>query len=353
MIVRMFGQAIGPVFGGIIAEYLGYHAIFWFLFGGGGIALLFLIVFLPETLRPIAGNGSVRLKGIHRPLYYRFTPSEKHLVEHNLPPKEEFRLSMIFTPCQLLLEKDVFTIIVFGSVVYSIWSMVTSSTTVLFQTHFGLSDVQVGLIFLPNGVASILGSYATGELSKYDWAIMERRYREEKGIPPSAILLRKDLVDFPFGRTRLRSIWVLLTVFVISTALYGFSLRLDCLPIPLVLQFFISYTANSIFALNSTLVVDLFPRTSASATAVNNLVRCLVGAGGVAVVQVIIDAIGVGPTFAMWAGITSLATPLLILQWRNGTRWASERNQRAAANKREKARRDVEKAQVVVSLSEK
>jgi len=73
----------------------------------------------------------------------------------------------------------------------------------------------------------------------------------------------------------------------------------------------------------------------------------------VAVVQVIIDAIGVGPTFAMWAGITSLATPLLILQWRNGTRWASERNQRAAANKREKARRDVEKAQVVVSLSEK
>lgn len=347
MIVRMFGQAIGPVFGGIISQYLGYHAIFWFLFGGGAVALLILVVFLPETLRPIAGNGSICLKGIHRPLYYRFTPSEEHLIEYNLPLKKNFRLSMIFTPFQLLLEKDVFTIIVFGSVVYGIWSMVTSSTTALFQTRFGLSDLQVGLIFLPNGIASMVGSYVTGKHSKHDWAVMECRYREEKGIPPSTVLLKKDLVDFPFGRTRLRSIWWLLPIFIVSTALYGFSLQLNRLAVPLVAQFFISYTANSIFALNSTLVVDLFPRASASATAVNNLVRCLVGAGGVAIVQVIIDAIGAGPTFAMWAGIISLLTPLLVLQWRNGTRWAIERNERNAAKEREKARRDVEKIEVI------
>ena len=346
-VVRMFGQAIGPVFGGIISQYLGYHAIFWFLFGGGAFALLFLVVFLPETLRPIAGNGTLCLNGIHRPLYYKFTPSQEHLIERNLPLKKKFTPSMIFNPFQLLLEKDVFAIIVFGSIVYAIWSMVTSSTTAVFQTRFGLSDLQVGLVFLPNGIASMLGSYLTGKLSKHDWAVMERRYRAENGIPASAVLLRKDLVDFPFSRTRLRSIWWMLVVFIVTTALYGFSLRFNIIALPLILQFALSYTANSIFALNSTLVVDLFPRASASATAVNNLVRCLVGAGGVAVVQVIIDAVGAGPTFAVWAGVTVLVTPLLVLQWRNGTRWAIERNERIAAREREKENRDVEKVRVV------
>lgn len=338
----MFGQAIGPVFGGIISQYLGYHAIFWFLFGGGAFALIFLVVFLPETLRPIAGNGSICLRGIHRPLYYQFTPSAEHLVERSLPPRKKFHPSMLLTPFKLLAEKDVSAVILSGATVYAVWSMVTSSTTALFQTRFHLSDLQVGLVFLPNGIASMLGSYLTGKLSKHDWAVMERRYRVDHGIPPAAALSRADLVDFPFARTRLRSIWWLLAVFVVATGLYGFSLQLDIIALPLILQFAISYTANSIFALNSTLVVDLYPRASASATAVNNLVRCLVGAGGVAVVQVLIDKVGSGPTFALWAGVTALLTPLLVLQWRNGQRWARERRERIAARES-----DVERVYVV------
>lgn len=343
----MFGQAIGPVFGGIICQYLGYHAIFWFLFGGGALALLFLVVFLPETLRCIAGNGTICLKGIHRPLYYNFTPAQEHLIEHNFPEKKKFRFSMIFTPFQLLLEKDIFCVIVFGSIIYAVWSMVTSSTTALFQTRFGLSDLEVGLVFLPNGIASMLGSYLTGRLSKHDWAVMEQRYRIQNGILATTVLRKKDLIDFPFSRTRLRSIWWMLATFILATTLYGFSLRLNIIALPLVLQFAISYTANSIFALNSTLVVDLFPRVSASATAVNNLVRCLVGAGGVAVVQVVIDAIGAGPAFALWAGVTLLLVPLLILQWRNGTRWAIERNERNIAKERARENADLEKALVI------
>jgi MFS family permease len=315
----MFGQAVGPVFGGIISQYLGYHAIFWFLFGGAAFALLLVIVFLPETLRPIAGNGSTCLKGIHRPLYYRFKPSPEHLIERNVPPRKKFTLSMIFTPFRLLLEKDVLAILASGSIVYAVWSMVTSSTTAIFQARFGLSDLQVGLVFLPNGVASMLGSYLTGRLSKHDFAVVERRYREQHGIQPDTPLRRSDLVDFPFARARLRSVWWLLAVFVTATALYGFSLDLKALAPPLILQFAISYAANSVFALNY-------------------LARCLVGAGGVAVVQVVVNAIGPGPAFAMWAGVAALAAPMLVLQWRNGARWAAERGER------ERRRTDVEKA---------
>ena len=342
----MFGQAIGPVFGGIIAQYLGYHAIFWVLFGGGIFALSILVVFLPETLRSIAGNGTSCLKGIHRPIYYTFTPSEEHLVERELPLKKKLTLSMTFGPIKLLLEKDVFSVIIFGAMVYTVWSMVTSSTTALFQDRFNLSDFQVGLVFLPNGIASMLGSYLTGKLSKHDWAVMEAQYRETKNISDAQPLNKKELVDFPFAQARMRSIWWMILIFIVSTALYGFSLNFNVMAVPLILQFMISYSANSIFALNSTLVVDLFPHASASATAVNNLVRCLMGAGGVAVVQLMIDAIASGTTFAIWSGVTAALTPLLVLQWRNGQRWQIERKDRIAARKALKRTADVEKARI-------
>lgn len=66
----MMGQSIGPVFGGIISQYLGFQAIFWFLFGLGGLTLLLILLLLPETQRAIAGNGTIRLQGVHRPLIY-------------------------------------------------------------------------------------------------------------------------------------------------------------------------------------------------------------------------------------------------------------------------------------------
>jgi hypothetical protein len=96
---------------------------------------------------------------------------------------------------------------------------------------------------------------------------------------------------------------------------YGFSLGLNTIAIPLVLQFSIAYSATAVLALNSALVVDLYPGASVSATAVNNLMRCSVGGAGVAVVQLIIDAIGARPTFLLFALIMALLSPLLVLEW--------------------------------------
>jgi hypothetical protein len=133
---------------------------------------------------------------------------------------------------------------------------------------------------------------------------VERRYRQAKGIPAGTTLNKEELVDFPIDKSRLRNIWWIIVIFVFTVALYGFSLPLDIIAIPLVLQFFIAYTATAVFSFNSALVIDLYPGASASAAAVNNLMRCSVGAAGVAVVQLIIDAIGAGPTFALFASTT-------------------------------------------------
>lgn len=64
----MLGQSIGPVIGGIITEYFGFHAIFWFLFMLRSCTLLLIFLFLPETLRHIAGNGTAPLYGVDQPI---------------------------------------------------------------------------------------------------------------------------------------------------------------------------------------------------------------------------------------------------------------------------------------------
>jgi MFS family permease len=339
----MMGQSIGPVFGGIISNYLGFHAIFWFLFGLGALTLLLILLLLPETLRSIAGNGTIRLTSIHRPFIYPFPHPSDELLERDTTPRKKITLPSIVAPLKFLLEKDVFVTLFFGSVIYTVWSMVTSSTTALFQGRFNLSDLQVGLVFLPNGTGCVAGSYLTGYLMDHDYKTVERQYRQAKGIAADTPLNKKELVDFPIERSRLRNIWWIIVIFVLTVALYGFSLSLNIIAIPLILQFFIAYTATAVFSFNSALVIDLYPGASASATAVNNLMRCSVGAAGVAVVQLIIDAIGAGATFALFAGITAVLSPLLVVEWFYGEGWRRDRTERLKAKEAQKKAMDVEK----------
>jgi MFS family permease len=342
----MMGQSIGPVFGGIITQFLGFRSIFWFLFGLGSITLLLILLLLPETLRSIAGNGTLRLAGIHRPLIYTFSPPSDALIDRDPTPKKKVTLSSIIAPLKFLFEKDVFITLFFGSIVYTVWSMVTSSTTSLFQSRFRLNDLQIGLAFLPNGAGCVAGSYLTGYLMDHDYRVIESQYRASKNLPEDTKLNKKDLVDFPIEKSRLRNIWWIVLIFILATAGYGFSLDLNLIAIPLILQFFIAYTATAVFSLNSALVIDLYPGASASATAVNNLMRCSVGAVGVAVVQIVINGVGAAVTFLVFAAVTAGASPLLVVEWFYGEGWRWERREKLKAEE-EKNIGNVENAEVV------
>ncbi|KAK3497201.1 MFS general substrate transporter [Neurospora hispaniola] len=348
--VRMFGLSMGPVIGGIITEYLGFHAIFWFLFVLGSITLGAILLFLPETLRRVAGNGTVPLKGIHRPFFDRQL-RQRYWIERDATqeqdditaPPPKLTWSTLFASFRFMAEKDVIVTLFFGAIVYTVWSMVTSSTTALFQPRFGLGDLQTGLIFIPNGIGCICGSLLSGKIMNRDYKIVETSYRASHHLSSSVEINRKKLADFPISRARLRSSLYFVIPFIICVAGYGFAItssRLGtekkAMALPLVLQFFIAFTQMGLFNLNSTLMVDLYPGASASASAVNNLVRCLIGAVGVALVQFIIDAIGAGLTFLLLAIVTAAFTPLLWLEWRFGERWRRERVERLEREKAEK-----------------
>lgn len=104
-------------------------------------------------MRAIAGNGSLRLSGIlYQPLIYKIKGEPEDMVDPSEPPlSKKVTLQSFVGPLRLLLDRSIFLNLVFGGVVYAIWSMVTSSTTGLFKGIFGLDELRLGLAFLPNG----------------------------------------------------------------------------------------------------------------------------------------------------------------------------------------------------------
>ncbi|KAH8897306.1 MFS general substrate transporter [Thozetella sp. PMI_491] len=332
--IRNFSIAIGPVLGGLLANFFGFRSIFVFLLILSSLTLTIIIFFLPETMRTIAGNGSLRQRGIYRPLVDNFKKEPAYMQD----PEEsvggkKITLGTFIEPLKLLGERDILFNLLFGGLVYAIWSMVTSSTTGLFKSQFGLSELVLGTAFLPNGLGTIVGSAIAGKLMTKDYRNAEAAYKATHGLPPDYKLPAKNVpVDFPIEQARLRHLPWISGIFAVSTALYGFSLSTPAVTsltawiiAPLTLQFLIAATSNAVFVLNQTLVSDLCPGKGASATAINNLVRCGLGAVGVAFIETMISALGSGPTFLGLALFVMVFLPLAVVNWYWGMGWRASR----------------------------
>lgn len=153
--VRNFSIAVGPVLGGVIADRFGFRAIFVFLLIISSITVLFIIGFLPETMRSIVGNGSTRPAGIYRPMVYSVRREPFYWREPGQPTAtRRIKPDVFVEPLKLLRRKDIAINLLLSGVVYAVWSMVTSSTTGLFKATFNLNETLLGLAFLPNGTVS-------------------------------------------------------------------------------------------------------------------------------------------------------------------------------------------------------
>lgn len=62
----LFGPAFGPTIGGVLAQYLGWRSIFWFLVIFTACLTIVFVLFFPETCRSVVGNGSIPAKGLNQ-----------------------------------------------------------------------------------------------------------------------------------------------------------------------------------------------------------------------------------------------------------------------------------------------
>ena len=138
-----------------------------------------------------------------------------------------------------------------------------------------------------------------------------------------------DLQNFPIERARLQAVFPFQVLQVAVLLPYGWALEKHAsLAAPLVLQFILGFclvvASNSI----STLLSDIYPGQVSTASAASNLVRCLLGAVGAAVVDSMLTTMGLGWSFIFVGMLMAGGTGFLCAEMIWGMGWRQKRWQK-------------------------
>lgn len=142
-----FGPALAPIIGGLLAQFLGWRSIFWFLLISSGIYLVLYFVLVPETGRNIVGNGSVAPRGWSKSLLDILCPHSNSSQEKDLGQRT-IHFPNPIRALRIIVEKDIAPIMFFTSMLFfGLYCMMVPLPN-LFSKAYNFNDLQVGLCFL-------------------------------------------------------------------------------------------------------------------------------------------------------------------------------------------------------------
>ncbi|KAI1474724.1 MFS general substrate transporter [Daldinia eschscholtzii] len=325
--------AVGPVIGGALAGSLGWRSIFIFLAIYSGVFLILLIVILPETLRSIVANGGRKLSNplAAYPLriYQNLTEVKWNPEAASAEPVAKKHIDAA-GPLRILISKHAAPIILFLAIYYAVWQMSITAMSSLFQEGYGLSETQIGLTFIANGVGSMIGTLVTGKILDIDYRRVKARYEAQStevgsetgnGQAQSATYAED---HFPLEKARLRLIPIFSFTQCLSIILFGWTIQYPDrvhIAVPIVSTFITGWTAVSTQSVVMTYLVDIFSDRSAAASASLNLARCLFAAGGTSFVMPMVSGIGAGLAFTICAIVQVVALSGVVIQWKFAASW--------------------------------
>ena len=141
-----------------------------------------------------------------------------------------------------------------------------------------------------------------------------------------------DLTEFPIEKARFRSSFVPLALVCCALIAYGWCLHFKVhFAVSLVLQLLLGMSLQVCFTTLNTLLMDLDPDRAATAQAVSNLFRCLLAAGALAILEILLDRIGPGPTFSIVAAIAAVCFIIFIAEKARGQDWRRRRREKESA----------------------
>ncbi|KAG5993958.1 hypothetical protein E4U43_003350 [Claviceps pusilla] len=366
VIPNVLAPSLGPVIGGLLAQYLGWRAIFWFLAISAGVALMLTVFFFPETCRRIVDNGSVTPPPLYRSVWQtmrlqrRRRRRRRRLQQQQQQSKQEqgngealektttgassasgrrdnfhFKPPNVLGSLFLLLEKMNGLLLWTSSVVFAGFYALSTSMPILLARNYGFDEVQVGLMYLPMAVGSIGAASIAGPAINHNF----KRHCLKSGLPFDR-RRQQDLSAFPLERARLEIGIPLLALAGASLIGWGWAMHAAThIAVPCVTSFILGIGMVGFNNTNNILLVDYNPGKAGTATAANNLARCLIGAGVSAAIIPMMNAMGVGPAMTLVGGMYFVSiVPLLVLM-KSGVRWRAEKKAGEAKAAEAKARR--------------
>ena len=304
----LLGPIIGPVVGGFLADAKGWRWVFWLLAIIIGVLMIMMPLFMRETYAPVllarktarlrkeTGNNLLRSK-----------------LDVGLSAKDHFKRGIV-RPMKLLLFDPISIVFaLYIAVVYGYLYLMFTSITTVFQTSYGFSPSNVGLVYLGLGVGSLVGvayfSISSDRNIKKKAAEADR-IAAEMGTEPEGMKPEYRLSPLIVGAVLLP----------LGFFFYGWTAEFPDKVhwmVPIVSHLFIGIANMIIFLALQMYLVDAYTVYAASALAANTVVRSIVGAvlplAGLRMYRNL--GIGWGNSLLGFIALALLPVPVLILKY--------------------------------------
>ncbi|SCU88410.1 LADA_0E09978g1_1 [Lachancea dasiensis] len=326
----LMGQAFGSLIGAALTAAYDWRAIFWFLAIGSGTCMMINVLLLPETKRTLVGNMSVKparlinrspvflLKRVQKQFHYDSPDFE------TLSPDRP-RVDLIST-FKILAHPEILMSLLPAGLQFALWTLtLTSISSQLSAAPYNYKLTIIGICYLPSGIGGLIGSFVTGKIIDiyYKRAVQRFENRKEHGIIPS---------DAKFNTLRSRLFTSIPQNFlsVVAFTIFGWSVEKGWhISVPLITSAIGSFCAMSTLSTSSTLLVDLYPSRSSTASSCYNFIRCSLSAIFMACLAKMNRALTVGGTFTLISGLIFVGNFITFIPMAYGMSWREKRASRA------------------------
>lgn len=238
-----------PMIGGVIAQKLTWRWIWWIMAIAGGIMVMLMFFFVPETLRSLVGNGS----GYANPTPIQWWRRRRYLKRQqqsqqaddpcqppipdtatatNIPTTKSRKRINPFKSLIFLKEPDVMCALVFGGLCFGTQQSFMVTTANVLANVYHLSVMNVGLCFIVGGVGSFLGALTAGRMVDFEYRRVAIEFCGH--VPDKGEISH----DFPIFKARLRYPLCAAIIMQAAVMTFGWCVHtIQPLPVPLAMLF--------------------------------------------------------------------------------------------------------------------
>ena len=187
-------------------------------------------------MRKIVGDGHVSTLKLWRPPIKWLDAPKKS--SHHPSGFQGNHFSIDFrAPVRLLREPEILCCVIFTGVCYTVWQMTMVATATLYSERYGLSEFQIGLTYISNGIGSLCGSVTTGKTLNWYYKKQLKRETHARNSEEGEVTIREvQRIEL----ARIKPAIIPTIGFLVSVVAFGWTVQHNVhIAVPIFLSFFI------------------------------------------------------------------------------------------------------------------